>query len=133
MKAYDDVYKTPGAISWTELMTPDPAAAAEFYGSLFGWTVEKSADVGMDYRVIKVGETSQGGMMAPPPGGPPMPPHWNAYVTVADLQHTLATCERLGGKVLMPGMDIPQVGRLAVIQDPQGAVINVIQYHSAET
>ena len=133
MKAYDDVYKTPGAVSWTELLTSDPAAAASFYGALFGWAIEMMPSATTEYRLLKVDGTAQGGMMAFPPGAPPMPPHWNAYVTVADLNATLEKCISLGGKVLIPGMPIPEVGTLAVIQDPQGAVINVIQYAAASS
>lgn len=128
MKDYDEVFSTPGAVSWTELMTSDPQAAAAFYGPLFGWQIDLMPDAPMEYRVFKVGESAQGGISGFPPDGPKMPPHWNAYVTVADLKATLETCARLGGKVLMPNVPIPNVGTLAVIQDPQGAVINVIQY-----
>ncbi len=125
-----DVFKTPGAVSWTELTTSDPAAAAAFYGKLFGWELQDMGDAMGGYKVIKIGEDAIGGIMGNPPGAPPMPPHWASYVTVADLAATLDRCGSLGGKVLMPGMDIPNVGRMAVIQDPQGAVINVIQYQA---
>jgi predicted enzyme related to lactoylglutathione lyase len=123
-----DVYKTPGAFSWSELTTTDPAAAAEFYGTLFGWTAK---DMGSDmggYRVVNVGETSVGGIMGMPPDAPPMPPHWGCYVTVANVEQTLAKATALGAKVLMQPMDIPKVGRMAVLQDPQGAVLSVIAY-----
>jgi hypothetical protein len=53
---------------------------------------------------------------------------WGAYVTVADVDATAKTAEKLGGKLLMPPTDIPKVGRFCVIQDPQGAVINAITY-----
>ncbi len=125
-----DVFKTPGAVSWTELTTTDPVAAAAFYGSLFGWELQDMGDAMGGYRVIKIGDDAIGGIMNNPPGAPPMPPHWASYVTVADIAATLAKCAALGGKVLMPGMDIPNVGRMAVIQDPQGAVLNVIQYQA---
>ena len=123
-----DVFKTVGAVSWTELTTPDPAAAAEFYGKLFGWTFD-AMDMGSGpYHVIKIGDEALGGVMAPPPGAPPMPPHWGSYVTVAKCDDTVAQCTALGGKVIMAPMDVPQVGRMAVIQDPQGATLNVITY-----
>jgi hypothetical protein len=69
--------------------------------------------------------------MGMPPDAPPMPPAWGAYVTVDDVDATLAKCSALGGKVLVPPMDVPTVGRMAVIQDPQGATISVIAYASA--
>ena len=123
-----DVYKTHGAFSWSELTTSDPAAAATFYGKLFGWTTEVM-DMGTGpYMVTKVGETSVGGIMGPPPGAPSMPPHWGCYVTVNNVDDTLAQCAALGGATLVPAMDVPGVGRMAVIQDPQGAVISVMAY-----
>jgi len=53
---------------------------------------------------------------------------WGCYVTVADLDQTLSMVQRLGGKVLAPPMDVEGVGRMAVIGDPQGAALSVIQY-----
>ncbi len=127
MKAYEDVYRTPGAFSWNELMTSDPEAAAAFYGALFGWSFE-TMDMGMPYRVIKAGGTSVGGLMGKPPGGEAMPPVWGSYVTVADADATARRCTELGGQVLHGPIDIPTVGRFVVLQDPQGAVVNAIAY-----
>lgn len=125
-----DVYKTHGAFSWSELMTTDPAAAAEFYGKLFGWTVE-TMDMGTGpYRVVKAGDSAVGGIMGMPPDSGPMPPMWGCYVTVKDVDATVRDCPALGGKLCAPPMDIPGVGRMAVLQDPQGAVINVMTYAS---
>lgn len=124
-----DPFKTPGAFSWCELMTTDPAAAASFYGTLFGWKLEAMEGAGMPYQVIKTGDNAIGGVMGMPPGAPPgMPPSWAAYVTVEDVDALAKQVETLGGKVAMPPTDIPQVGRFAVIQDPQGAMLNVITY-----
>jgi predicted enzyme related to lactoylglutathione lyase len=123
-----DVYQTHGAFSWSELTTPDPAGAAAFYAGVFGWTV-KDPDPNMGgYRVVNIGEAGVAGIMAPPPGSPPMPPHWGCYVTVHDIDATLEKCTSLGGKLLVPTMDVPTVGKMAVFQDPQGAILNVIQY-----
>lgn len=125
-----DVYKTHGAFSWSELMTPDPEAATAFYGRLFGWTSEvmEMGEAG-SYRVVKAGGESVGGVMSPPPGSPPgMPPHWGVYVTVDDIDATVTLCAALGGKVLQPAMEVPGVGRMAVLQDPQGAVFSAITY-----
>jgi predicted enzyme related to lactoylglutathione lyase len=127
MNSYDDVYKTPGAFSWSELMASDPDAAAAFYGQLFGWTFEKM-DMGIPYQVIKAGGTSVGGIMGKPPGGEAMPPMWGCYVTVADADATARRCTELGGKVIMGPQDIPTVGRFVVLQDPQGAVVSAIAY-----
>lgn len=123
-----DVYKTHGAFSWSELTTPDPAAAASFYSELFGWNIrEMGAEMG-GYRVVAVGDDGVGGIMGNPPDAAPMPPHWGCYVTVDSVDATLARCTALGGKVIVPAMDIPTVGRMAVLQDPQGAVLSVMQY-----
>jgi predicted enzyme related to lactoylglutathione lyase len=126
-----DVYKTHGAFSWSELTTPDPAAAAAFYGALLGWAV-KDPDPHMgDYRVASVGEGMVAGICSPFPGAPPAPPHWGVYVTVDNADSTAAQCTALGGKVLVPPMDVPTVGRMAVLQDPQGAVFSVMTYSPA--
>jgi hypothetical protein len=129
MKSYDDVFKTPGAVSWTELVTSDAKGACEFYGKLFGWKTE-TMDMGSGpYHVIKVGDAAIGGIMDKPPGVPAdMPPMWGAYVTVGNLDETLAAVKKLGGGVLMEPMDVQTVGRMAVIRDPQGAALSVIQY-----
>lgn len=123
-----DVYKTHGAFSWSELSTTDPAAAASFYGQLFGWKVEPMDMGGGGYRVVKVGDTMVAGIMGMPPGSGPTPPHWGCYVTVNNVEEVLAQCSALGGKTLVPPMDVPGVGRMAVLQDPQGAVLSVMAY-----
>lgn len=128
MEKYADVYQTPGAFSWCELMTSDAGKATEFYGALFGWTME-TMDMGQGpYHIIKAGGTSVGGIMKTPPDAGPMPPMWGCYVTVADTDATVKKCQALGGKLLVGPMDIPNVGRFAVLQDPQGAVFNAIAY-----
>jgi predicted enzyme related to lactoylglutathione lyase len=126
-----DVYKTHGAFSWSELMTTDPKAAAEFYSGLFGWTFKDMGEAMGHYHVASVGDTQVCGVMSMPPDAPPMPPAWGAYVTVADLDASVTRCTQLGGKVLVPPMDVPTVGRMAVIQDPQGATLSVMQYAAA--
>lgn len=123
-----DVYKTQGCFSWAELTTTDPAAAAQFYAQLFGWEVKAPlAEMG-DYRIVNVGGVGVAGIMPPPPGAPAMPPNWGCYVTVNDTDETVKKCLSLGGKVLVPAMDVPTVGRMAVLQDPQGAMLSVIAY-----
>jgi len=125
-----DAFTTPGAFSWNELMTSDPEAALAFYTALLGWKTQKMPMPGFDYHVLKVGETSVGGVMAMPPeakaGG--MPPNWGSYVTVSDVDATARKALELGGQVAHGPADIPNVGRFAVIVDPQGAALNVIAY-----
>ena|SRR5215467_1831832 len=123
-----DVFKTHGAFSWSELMTTDPDAAREFYTQLFGWG-SKSMDMpNGKYTTVQVGDTSIAGLMKIPPEAQGTPPNWGCYVTVDDVDATCKRAQELGAKVIVPVMDIPTVGRMAVIQDPQGAVLSVITY-----
>ena len=118
-----------GAFSWCELMTTDMDAAKAFYGRLFGWESEETAMPGMmPYTVLKPSGQPAGGIMAMPPETQGMPPAWGVYVTVDDVDLTARTAEELGGRLLVPPRDIPNVGRFCVIQDPQGAVISAITY-----
>lgn len=123
-----EVFKTPGAFSWTELICPDPQAAMAFYGPLFGWTFETMEGARGAYHVAKIGDQGIGGVMKTPSEAGAMPPAWGAYVTVADVDATARRCTELGGKVCMPPTDIPKVGRFAVLQDPQGATLMAIAY-----
>jgi uncharacterized protein len=123
-----DAFKTHGAFSWFELDTADPQAALHFYGDLFGWQAE-AMDMGTGpYHVLKVGDTSVGGVMQTPPDAGVRPAMWNCYVTVDDIDATARRCVELGGTVCAGPMDIPKVGRMAVLQDPQGAVFSAITY-----
>lgn len=110
------------AINWNELCTPDPAAAAKFYGEMFGWTTE--AMPGMDhYTLVKQGDRTFGGIIAPPKPG--IPPHWINYVSVEDVDATVARATALGAKICLPPFDIGEAGRIAIITDPQGAAIGL--------
>jgi predicted enzyme related to lactoylglutathione lyase len=125
-----DAYTTHGAFSWSELMTSDPEAALGFYQKLFGWTTQSMPMPQGTYHVVKAGDTSIGGIMKMPPeaaaGG--MPPTWGCYVTVKDVDACATQAQSFGGKVLHGPVDIPTVGRFAVIADPQGAWLNIITY-----
>ena len=121
-------FETHGALSWGELMTTDPDAAIAFYTKLFGWETEEMSNPGMRYTVFKAGGEAIGGIMGMPDPAQGMPPSWFNYVTVTDVDATGQSAVELGGTVLMGPQDIPQVGRFCVIRDPQGAVINAIQY-----
>ena len=120
--------KQQGVFCWSELITTDVPAAKEFYSKLFGWTMELAPMEGMEYTLVKVGDTEVGGIMATPPEAQGMPPMWGVYVTVDDVDATAKLVEELGGTILMPPMDIQNVGRFCVIQDPQGAVISAITF-----
>ncbi len=124
-----DVFQQHGAFSWCELMTTDAAAAEAFYNRVFGWVLEDTPIPDMPYKTIKVGDRQVGGMMPIPPGAQTMPPAWGLYITVDDVEASVKLVEELGGKVLMPPIDIPDVGRMSVVQDPQGASFSIITYN----
>lgn len=126
----EDKLMRHGAFSWFELMTSDPEAAKVFYGSLFGWTTEAmEMEGGMTYNVINVDGGDAGGIMKMPPGAAGMPSMWGIYISVSDVDATAKSSVELGGQVLVPPRDIPEVGRFCVIQDPQGALISAITYN----
>jgi|SRR5271157_4705291 len=127
-KGHEDFIMQHGAFSWSELMTTDVPAGLEFYTKLFGWTTEELHMEGMSYTLVKVDGKEVGGIMATPPEAQGMPPMWGVYVTVDNVDSTAKMAEKLGGKILVPPTDIPDVGRFCVIQDPQGAVISAITY-----
>jgi predicted enzyme related to lactoylglutathione lyase len=117
-----------GMFSWNELMTTDVEGARKFYTDLLGWTTEELQMEGGNYTVIKVGGEEIGGMMITPPQAKGVPPHWGAYVTVDDVDATATKANDLGGNILVPPTDIPDVGRFSVVQDPQGAALAIITY-----
>ena len=116
-----------GRFVWYELNTSDPSAAQSFYTQLTGWTTKAGDAGGQPYPEWVNGEISIGGVMQLPEEAKQQgaPPHWLGYVAVPSVDETLAQAEGLGAKKLMGPMDIPTVGRFAVIQDPQGAVLAI--------
>jgi uncharacterized protein len=128
---------TPGRFAWHELMTTDPAAAQKFYKDVVGWTTSKwqeaPVDAGMDYSMWMAGQSPIGGVLNITPDAAAMgaPPNWLAYVEVADADRTVEQTINLGGSVIVPPQSVPQVGRFAVLRDPQGAVFGIIANESA--
>jgi predicted enzyme related to lactoylglutathione lyase len=122
------IINEPGGMCWNELMTPDAAAAGRFYSTTFDWTAEPM-DMGPagTYTIFKTGTTQVGGMMARPPQMKDVPPHWLTYFAVSDCDGAAAKVGKLGGQVLRPPDDIPNVGRFAVCRDAQGAVFAVFK------
>jgi predicted enzyme related to lactoylglutathione lyase len=121
----------PYTFCWDELMTTDPAAAATFYAALFGWGVETMEMAGFGtYTLLKRtgvkdemgADKNAGGIMKSPPNAP-FPPFWMTYVAVPDAQATAEKVKRLGGKVMMDPMPIPNVGTFFPAMDPQNAAI----------
>jgi predicted enzyme related to lactoylglutathione lyase len=117
-----------GAFSWFELLTTDTTAAKAFYSQLFGWSMTDQPIQNMIYTVLSVGDQQVGGLAPIPSQSPGMPPNWGVYVTVDDVDASAKLASELGGKVLLEPRDIPDVGRFALIQDPQGASLAIITY-----
>lgn len=107
-----------------ELHTRDLVRAREFYSRLFDWKLEDMPmpDGGeMPYVMINVGEGTGGGMFMNP--DPNVPPHWQAYVGVDDIEASTQKARDLGATVLQDVMQVGDYGWLSVIRDPTGAVI----------
>lgn len=122
---------SPGKFVWRELFTRDVEGAKRFYGGIIGWSAQ-DMPMGEDwsYTIWAHGEKQVGGMMDLanlPGGGDQVPPHWSVYVSVDDVDQATERAIAAGGTLLNPCMDIPNVGRFAVIQDPQGAVFNLFK------
>jgi predicted enzyme related to lactoylglutathione lyase len=113
-----------GRFIWHELVTTDPEAAAAFYSKVVPW---KTQDSGMpSYTLWMAGKTQVGGLTGLPESAEAgTPPHWIIYIATPDVDATVADAERLGGKVVKEPADIPNMGRFAVLTDPQGATFAV--------
>ncbi len=115
----------PGTFSWTDLSTPDPAAAAAFYGALLGWEGEEvPAGPDATYWMMRVGGRDVAGMSAMREDqlAAGAPPAWLSYVTVEDAEAGAARVAELGGAVMLPAFDVLDAGRMALVRDPQGAI-----------
>jgi uncharacterized protein len=120
----------PGTFCWTDLTTTDQSAAKAFYGGLFGWEAE-DMPVGENtfYSMQRVGGKDVAAI-APQPqmqrdaGAPPV---WNSYVSVESADDAAERAKALGATVHAPAFDVMEAGRMAVIQDPQGAFFEVWQ------
>ena len=119
-----------GTFSWPELATTDQKAAVAFYRALFGWDVSESP-VGPTevYSTFQMRGKPVGAAHTQRPEERDMhiPPHWNAYVTVADVDAAAKKVESLGAKVFAAPFDVMDYGRMAVLQDPAGAVFQIWQ------
>jgi predicted enzyme related to lactoylglutathione lyase len=121
------IVNEPGAVTWNELVTTDADAAGQFYSKVVGVEVEKVPMPGMDYTLIKVDGNMVGGIMNTTPEMGPVPSHWGVYFAVDDTDAMVKKAESLGAKVMVPPQDIPDVGRFAVLQDPQGAFFSILK------
>lgn len=109
---------------WYDLLTTDIAGAAAFYTQVAGWgTQEYDMGPGGTYLMWTANGVPIGGVVVVSSEMKGIPPHWMAHVSVANVDDSVRQVVALGGQILTPAMDIPTVGRYAVIADPQGAAI----------
>jgi predicted enzyme related to lactoylglutathione lyase len=118
----------PGTFSWAELATTDQSGAVSFYRALFGWDLnEQPMGPGEVYSMftLRGKEVGAASTMRPEERQAGAPPHWNLYVTVTSADEATKKAESLGAKVFAPPFDVMDVGRMAILQDPTGAVFEV--------
>jgi hypothetical protein len=114
-----------GRILWHELLTTDPEAAIAFYQKVIGWGSTAFA-TDSSYRLWTMHGVSMGGLMQMPSDAQ-APPNWLMYVAVPDVDLAVEQAARLGARTWVPGTDIPNVARFAVLGDPQGATFAVMK------
>jgi predicted enzyme related to lactoylglutathione lyase len=123
-----------GTFCWDELATTDMEASKKFYSEIFGWHIKSSenADAPMEYAEFGTDENHPvGGIMemkAEMYGGTIPTPHWLSYITVDDVDSAAKKTVELGGEVVGPLVDIPNVGRMAIVNDPTGAKTALLQF-----
>lgn len=115
---------------WVELHVGDPEAAIRFYSGLFGWRSQEMEAPGMTYRVLSIADGDQqegsfGGVA--PLQGDAEDARWVPYFAVADADAVVAKVGESGGSVVMPAANVPDVGRIAWLADPSGAVFAVLK------
>jgi uncharacterized protein len=117
----------PGSACWGELATPDAKTAGVFYSNLFGWSLKESGDGNPYTELNNQGQPIGGIMHMNGPEYQGVPAHWGVYFAVDDCDATVEKAKGMGATSCVPPTDIPNVGRFAVIQDPQGAIFSVFK------
>jgi uncharacterized protein len=115
---------------WYELMTPDPEGAKAFYDAVVGWRIEDQSSFPNGYRMIGRSDGKFAGGLLPLNAEMQQQgakPGWLAYLHVDDVDASVAAIEEAGGKIYMPPFDIPGIGRVAMVADPQGAPFYVMK------
>ena len=118
----------PGAFCWADLNTTDRNRAKQFYSAFFNWKITPGEHKSeSDYLHIQNGEQFIGGISPCEDLGPGVPPQWMIYFLVGDIEESAAKAKELGAKFYMPPTMIEDVGRMAIMADPQGAVSALFQ------
>lgn len=116
-----------GTVCWADLSTPDPATARRFYHDLFGWNFVEGEKDTSGYLHIKNHEQFIGGVPPASQRDPRVPPHWLIYFQVAVCDASSAKATNEGAQTLLQPTDLEDVGRFAVLKDPQGAAFALFQ------
>lgn len=120
-----------GTPIWYELMAKDPAGARRFYDQVVGWKIDEAPPAGMamDYRMIAAADGFVGGLatLTEAMCAQGARPCWMMYLGVDDVDACVADVTAAGGQVHLPAFDIPNVGRIAMLADPQGATFYVMR------
>ncbi len=118
-----------GTLCWADLSTPDPQRASKFYSDLFGWQImTDEKDPEHNYLHIKNGEHFIGGIPPVSDRQPNTPPHWLPYFNASNCDALADKAKALGAKFYLPPTTMENVGRFAVLADPQGAVFALFQH-----
>jgi len=119
---------------WYELMTPEPEAATRFYEAVVGWHVQPPPTAAVDYRMIAAADGTVAGMLllSAEMQGAGAQPGWLVYMGVEDVDATAAQAKSLGGHVFVPPTNIEDVGRFALLADPQAAPFYIMHPDSPE-
>lgn len=116
-----------GRMLWYEVLTTDMKAAEKFYTAVVGWTTAPFEGSPTPYDMWRrEGDVPVGGVMTIPEGMN-FPPHWVMYVGVPKLEEAVSKIESLGGSTLSDLIDVPNVGRMRTMKDPQGAMFSVYE------
>lgn len=113
-----------GNFYWNELMTRDAEKAKAFYAKSIGWTFDAMPMPNGTYWVAKMGDKPVGGIF--PMGGAEfdgVSENWMAYLAVDDIDARVKAAVAAGAKVCREPFDVSSVGRIAMIQEPGGAMI----------
>ena len=116
---------TAGKFVWHEHVSSDPTQAEDFYTQLFGWGTEVFKPGEADYTMISSSGQNHGGFSKAIEGAPP--PHWLSHVAVENVEETIEKAQGAGGRLAAGPFEMSEVGRVAIIADPQGAYVSLYQ------